>query len=788
MNSENQTTNTSSSQIEASYQRAQTLMQGFRTQRLVQNDQLLPYWIEDTECFWYVRAHKVSKGPSAIVGRQYRLVDAKALTNEPAFDHSALAKALAQASEQEVNAEDLPIGHITMTLSPLTVRFTAFGRYWQFEGDNHTCIEVEVEHAIAENEILSPDGKQIAFVRNNNLWVRDVESREEQALTYDGEEFFSYAAPATAYGVPWGLTGLGAQWSPDSQRLFTVQRDTRLVKTLPMVNHLPRDGSIRPTVEYTKVAYPGDDNVEEYRLLAIEVATGRTCRANYRQIPVGANDRGFFTVSRLGWWARDSRHTYFIDLERGDQVVRLVEFDTDTGATRIIFEETSDTYINVKPEEMDLPLHISLPETNELIWWSERSGWGHLYLYDLNTGELKHPITSGEWRVRNILDVDVSARELLIQTAGRKPGRNPYYRDICRVHIDTGKLTTLQSGNEEYVVHTIATANKLIVEPAEGISPSGNYVVATRSRADQVPISLLINRNGKILMELETADISNLPNGWQWPEPIKLTAADGKTDIYGTLFRPSDFSENKQYPVINMIVGGPWFSAVPHGSFHNSRGYADRYYFQGAALAELGFMVVVIDSRGTPLRHKSFQDACYGWIPAAANTADHRTGIEQLAARYPFMDLNRVGVYSPTGYQGGIQNLMENPDFYTVGVISLFQDSRLISCTIEGDKYQGKDGPANDKRFPEQLANDWEGKLLLIQTLYGGVTSCYPPAGAFRLIEAFRQANKDYDLLVVPDTDFIMGTYEMRRAWDFLVNHLQGIEPPKTFKLGEFSW
>lgn len=548
--------------IEGRYHRAEILMQGLRTQNLVQNDTVLPNWIEKTDCFWYARANRVGKAPTAKIGKEFRLVDAIALTNDSAFDHAALTAALAKVSAQEVNAEDLPISRMKITLSPLIVCFTAFGRRWQFDGDNSTCTEVDLV-SVGPFETLSPDGKQVAFARDNNLWARDTVTGEERALTEDGEDCLSYAATASAYGAPWQYpAGLaGAQWSPDSQRLFVVQRDNQQVNILPLVNHLPENGSLRPTVELAKVAYPGDEHVETYRHLSIEVASGRLCEADYRQTPVCPSDWAYFTLSRLGWWASDCRHAYFIDQERGDQIVRLVEFDTNTGTTRVLFEESNDTYINVKPDAMDAPHYTYLPDTNELIWWSERSGWGHLYLYDLNSGELKHAITSGNWRVRDILYVDTARRELWIQTAARVPSRNPYYRDICRVHIDTGELTTVLSTDHEYDVHEQKTnilrlLGKIGVSERKisGVSPGGDYVVTTRSRVDQVPVSLLLNRDGDTLMELESADVSNLPENWQWPEPVKMLAADGNTDIYGVLFRPSDYAEDKKYPVINLIV------------------------------------------------------------------------------------------------------------------------------------------------------------------------------------------------------------------------------------------
>lgn len=771
-------------EITRRYQRAQTIMQGLYTQKLVQNDNLLPHWIEHTECFWYRRADKT--------GKAFRLVDAKAKTNTPAFDHAALAAALANSAQQRVDAEDLPFSYITLTLSPLTVRFTAFDRHWQFNNESQTCQEERVT-LVGKYEVLSPDGKWIAFTRDNNLWVRDFTSGEERALTDDGKEDYSYGGNAAPYGKEWLSTGLGgAQWSPDSQRLFVLQRDTRQVKTLPVVNHIPQNGSLRPTVEHTKIAYPGDEHVESYRLLAINVATGQQCEADYQHIPVSVADTGFLTWAKLGGWRNDSRHTWFIDQERGDRVLRLVEFDTTTGATRILFSETSDTHITIKPDIVDFPLHMALPETDELIWWSERSDWGHLYLYDLRTGKLKQTITRGDWRVRAVLQFDQKRRELWVQTAGRSPGRNPYYQDICRVNIDTGELTPLASSDHEYLIHPSGLSvmiEQILGEGHEhysGIAPSGNYVVATRTRADQPSVHLLFDREGKPVLELETAHTTHLPEGWSWPEPVTLTAADGQTAIYAVLFRPSNFDEDKSYPVINLIVSGPWWSAVPHGSFHACRcGSTETFYFQAAALAELGFIVVIIDSRGTPLRNKAFEETSYGWIPSGANTADHRTAIEQLAKRYPAMDLTRVGIYSPSGYPGALQNAFECPDFYQVAISNHHQDSRLIT-SIEGDTYHGMEGPTDGNRFPEQLVEQWKGKLLLIQDMVGGSAMGYPPASTFRLVDALRQANKDFDLLIVPTSD--TNNYEVRRTWDFLIRHLQGVEPPKEFKLEGFSW
>ena len=786
------------------YQHAQTVLQGLRTQSLVQNDNIEPHWIDAGTSFWYLRHLKN--------GKQWRLVDTQALSNDLAFDHSALAQALATAAGEAVSPEALPIDILKLSLSSRRIDFAAFDRLWQFDEHTQGCRELSQPYApnatfvqTQLEEIPSPNGALIAFTRDHNLWLREVATGDEHALTHDGEAFNTYAATSSASGVTGDMIEL--RWSPDSRRLFTLQRDSREVKTWPMVDHRPDKGKLRPSTQAIKLAFAEDEQVERHRLLTIDVLTGERCPVDTAPIVVGIDTLGFF-LSRRAWWAADSRHAYFVAYDgKSYQQLQVMAVDTETGQTRVILTETAPTYVNFKPEYMDAAQYRYLAETNELIWWSQRSGCGQLYLYDLGSGELKHPITQTEslseplaesyqgWQVRNILHVDAQRRELLIQTAGRVPGRNPYYRDICRVHIDTGEFTTVLSTDDEYGVHTVFDVNKMfdVAETHDnGVSPNGEVIVATRSRVDRVPVTLVLNRAGDTIMELETANIAHLPAGWQWPVPVAMDAAGPdaqghKTTIYGSLFLPADYSADQQYPVINCVVSGPWLCAVPHGSFHTSRGYAERYFFQAAALAQLGFMVVVIDSRGTPLRHKAFEESSYGWIPAATDIDDHRQGIEQLAQRYPAMDLTRVGLYCITGYPGGLQSLLGSDNFYSVGVVNTCMDTRLMSRTGEYvDKHHGLDGPSKDQRYPEQLAENWQGRLLLIQILAGWASAAYPAGGSLRLVDALQAANKDLDLIVRSNdrASWGLSPYEQRRTWDYFVKHLHGVEPPREFKLG----
>ncbi len=515
------------------------------------------------------------------------------------------------------------------------------------------------------------------------------------------------------------------------------------------------------------MAWPGDEHMEAYQFLAIEVDSGRIERADYPACPLFYPAiLGFFT-GRNGWWSHDSRRAYFLELEQDHKMARLIEFDTHTGKTRQLVEETSDSSVTLTPDSHLAPLLMPLLDSNELIWYSERSGWAHLYLYDLDTGQRKNPITQGSWLVRNILHYDAQRRELFIQTAGRVNHRNPYYSDICRVNIDTGQLTPLLSTDHDYMVCDQFSRESYSDPTARGVSPNGRYVVTSRSRVDDVPVTVLLDRDGKKILTLETADISGLPDNWQWPESVQLKAADGKTDIYGLVFRPSDFSPDKSYPVLDLSSS----FLMPTGAFTNNLG-GSMYYLPPMAYAELGFIVVMISGRGTGngLRDAAFATSDKGFS-ARYTQEDSIAGIKQLAQRFPYMDINRVGVGSFGANSAPLTGLLDHPDFYRVGVsASPFGNGCLFAAM-----------KPNPECVPIDIkAKHLKGKLLLI---HGMMDDVMPVAITFRLVEALQKANKRFDMLVMPNLNLDSTGYTILRAWDYFVQHLLGAEPPEAFKL-----
>ncbi|WP_181040115.1 S9 family peptidase [Paremcibacter congregatus] len=780
-------------EMQERYERAKTLIRGtiqhpykakdLRNQLIV-NEEPYPHWIGDEDIFWYARDVK----NNGDIYREIRLVDANKKTNKPAFDHKRFAEALSKASGTKLGAKDIKfadsmfrfgnIGDVSITFAPYQMHFKYAGKNWLYAVKNNKVKEVQ---KAPKGDMQSPDGTQIAFIKNYNVWLRDAKSGVERALTTDGAAYFAYGG-ITGPSAEWTSLyfPMNASWSADGKKLLVIQNDARLIEGVEEATFVHADGSLYPKVQKIRQGTVGDEHVGEARYVAIDVETGEKQCSDYRTMPYTMHHITPFQRN-LAWWGKDSHLAYFLDTGRYYKSVRLVQFDTHTGATKVLFEETSDTRVKLTQQGEEEPTTMVLPETDELLWYSERSGWGHLYLYDLKTGKLKNAVTQGDYVVRNIVRYDAKHRELYLQTNGRVKGRNPYYRDLVRVNIDTGKMVTLASSDHDVNGHSPQNLHTYEMggHGVNGVSVSGNYAVYSKSRVNTAPVSYVVDRSGKTVMELETADISKLPKGWQWPEPVQTVAADGKTDIYGVVYRPADFDPKKSYPVISHVMNTPRYAITPRAAFGTGSNWNMLF---PQALAELGFIVVQFDGRGTPYRSKAFADHSYGWFDSASELSDHVAGIKQLAKRYSYIDIDRAGIYSSMWGQGAVLGMLQHPDFYKVGVEGFYADDRVM-LSMHTDRYNGPKARP-DRKTPTELVGNLKGKLLLMTTTNPGYFSGFSTlAGTFQLMDALQAANKDFDTVVEQRVGWLRTSYQERRAWDYFVRHLQGNEPPKEFVL-----
>jgi dipeptidyl aminopeptidase/acylaminoacyl peptidase len=610
------------------------------------------------------------------------------------------------------------------------------------------------------NLVPSPDGKLAAFLRDDNLWVRDLASGRETQLTTDGVKDFGYAtdnAGWTRSDRPILL------WSPDSRKIATFQQDQRNVGDMYLVE--TRVG--HPVLQAWKYPLPGDSVVSMIQRVVIHLDGPRVVRL---QMPPDQHRSTLcdHIACGGGWadveWTPDGSQLVFVSTSRDHRQEQLRVADAATGAVRDVYRESVPTFFESGNGKINWH---ALPATHEFLWFSERDDWGNLYLYDLGTGQLKRQITKGPGNVLQVLRVDEKARVIYFTGAGREAGRDPYFRHLYRVGFDGGDLKLLTPEDADHAVT---------------LSPSGQYFVDSYSRPDVPPVTVLRDAAGRLVLTLEKADISRLvATGWTPPVPFTVKARDGKTDLYGLMFRPTGFDSTKNYPIVNQIYPGPQTGSVGSRSFSAARGDA-------RALAELGFIVVELDAMGTPYRSKSFHAAYYGDM-GDNGLPDQVAGMKELGRRYPWIDLDRVGIWGHSG--GGYASLdamLRYPDFFKVAVSESGNHDNREYEDDWGEKWQGllerkPDGTSSyDSQANQNLAKNLKGKLMLV---HGTMDDNVPPYNTLLVVSELVKANKDFDLLLLPNRAHGYGPdsqYAMRRRWDYFVRNLLGAEPPAAYE------
>ncbi|MEQ1764002.1 MAG: DPP IV N-terminal domain-containing protein [Pyrinomonadaceae bacterium] len=609
--------------------------------------------------------------------------------------------------------------------------------------------------------VRSPDGKKEVFIKDWNLYVRDSATKQERQLTTDGVKDFGYATD----NAGWTHSDRAiVKWSPDSKKVATFQQDQRHVSDMYLVT--TNVGA--PKLEAWKYPLPQDKEIAKIHRVVIDVETGTTVRFKMEpddhrgtlsdDIAVG----GVFGDNR---WSADSSTLAFVSSSRDHKSAKYRVANVASGDVRDVFEEKVATQYESGQGAENWEY---LPESNEAIWYSERDDWGHIYLYDLATGRVKNQITKGNFVVSQIEKIDRKARVIYFYANGRESGRDPYFSHFYKINFDgTGiQLLTPEDGNHQVT-----------------LSPDGKYLVDTFSKPDVPQVVNLRDMNGKMITEIEKTDISRLrAAGWKPVTPIKVKSRDGKWDLYGLMFTPTNLDRSKKYPVINYIYPGPQGGGVGTRNFGPSRN-------DNQALAELGFVVIVIDGTCNPDRSKSFHDVCYGNM--ADNTLeDQIAGIRELAKTHTYLDLGRVGVWGHSG--GGFATaaaMFNYPDFYKVGIAESGNHDNRNYEDDWGERYIGllksvEEGTDNYEKQANQIyAKNLKGKLLLA---HGGMDDNVPPYNTYLIVEQLHKANKDYDLIIFPNARHGYGgdsLYMTRRRWDYFVKHLLGAEPPKEYKL-----
>ena len=734
------------------YQRAMTLRDRYQPLALGVVDQV--NWIESSDRFWYRRTVEG--------GNEFIVVDAATQAKTPAFDHAKLAAAISAATGGKYTAVTLPFSTFSFVDGGNAIEFTLGGPggragatggrppAWRCALDTYKCAEsparqgrgarggggglggpvrapFDVNGAAPKK---SPDGKHEALVRNYNVAVREIGKRDVRILSTDGSEG-GYYDPDTL------------EWSPDSTKLVVFKVTPGYRRYIHYVESSPED-QLQPKDSVMQYAKPGDV-LDVERPVIFHVQDGKQIVVDNALFP------NAYDMTRPEWRKNGTAITFEYN-QRGHQIYRVIEADGETGKARAVISEEPKTFFCYSGKKY----RHDIDDGREVIWMSERDGWNHLYLYDGATGAVKNQITRGEWVVRSVIGVDETKRQILFTASGMYPGKDPYFVHNYRINFDGTGLTTLTS----------ADANHRVT-----FSPDRRYFVDLYSRVDMAPVfELHEGDGGKLLATLEKADISRLTAaGWKPPEVFVAKGRDGVTDIYGVIFRPTNFDPSKKYPVIENIYAGPQDSFVPT-SF--------QAYNQMQSQAELGFIVVQIDGMGTSNRSKAFHDVAWKNLKDAG-FPDRILWHKAVAAKYPYYDITRVGLYGTSaGGQNSLGGLLFFPDFYKAAVSAAGCHDNRMDKIWWNEQWMG--WPIGEQYSESSnVDNAWrlEGKVLLV---VGEMDHNVDPSSTMQVVNQLIKHNKDFELLVVPGMDHGSGgAFGEHKRYDFFARNLLGVNPPE---------
>lgn len=719
------------------YNRAYALREKYNAKHVLYAG-VVPHWVDQTSAFWYVRQTEK--------GKEYVKVDAASKKRTALFDQQKMASALTEKAGREINAYNLPLQNCRLNISLDTLRFQLDGKFWAYSIKNNRLLDegaipsrgkerhwMEVDDEKEGSPVTSPDGKWTAFIKNDNVYVREVATGKEKQLSQDGTLSNYYSSYI--------------QWSPDSKSVVSCRIRPVEKRYVYYVESSPADQA-QPKLHKQEYAKPGDEL--RFKVPCIfEVESGR------RLIPSTELFSHQYELSGPMWNA-DSKAITFEYNERGHKVYRVLEMSAVDGSVRTLIEEKEEKYVNYPRIYRNY-----LSDGKRIIWSSERDNYNHLYLYDRATGKPLNQITKGEWYVRGVQHVDETNEVIYFSANGMKKGEDPYLIHYYKINFDGSNLVELT--------------------PEEGMhqcwySSDYKYLVDVYSKVDQAPIAVLRDaKNGKIRMQLDKADISALlANGWKAPEVFSAKGRDGKTDMWGVIYRPSNFDPSKKYPVIEYIYSGPGDQYVPK-TFSS-------YNWWMTSLAELGFIVVQVDGMTTSFRSKEFEEVCYKNLKDAG-LPDHIAWIKAAAQKYPYMDIDRVGIFGcSAGGQESTGAVLFHPEFYKAAYSACGCHDNRMDKIWWNELWMGY--PVDESY--SACSNVDNAHLLSrpLMLVVGELDDNVDPASTMQVVNALIKANKDFELVVIPGAHHTMGEdFGEHKRYDFFVRHLMGITPPSWDKV-----
>lgn len=699
------------------------------------------HWFENKEGLWFVDYSKH--------GKMFKTVSLKNYKINSLFDHQKMARSLSSVLNDTINAADIPFETIEEEDDHL-IGFIK-GKQYILDIKNNTITPVSKKEKIDKNEFesKSPNGKWIAFARDYNLFIKSTQTNEEHQLSFDGKKNFEYATWYGWYDTIEGENGIlpkhfGVNWSEDSKWISTSVCDLRNASKMYLLDW-SIDSLYRPKLLSYYRGSPGDTNMVRMKPVFFNVETKKEVKSS---LP---NNTHINAVSTR--WGKKSGTVFADYLERGFQKGFVLKLDLNKNETTALIKESSNT--NIDNFEYWL-----LEEKNKIIFLSERSGWRQLYEVDLKTNKTT-PITKGNYYINDIEYIDKDNGIVYFTASGKEKNRNPYHQQLFKTTLQ-GEITLLTPENANHII---------------SFSKDGKYFTDNYSTI-QVPTKTVLRdtSTGKVLTLLTEADVSQKKEiGWKTPEVFQLTAKDNKTIIYGALWKPTNFNPQKKYPIIDHTYTGPHTQMFPK-SFNKC--------FMNQSLAELGFVVMMVDGLGSSGRSKYFHDSSYKKM--GDNLKDHILAIKYLGKKFDWIDIERVGIFghSAGGFDTG-RALLAYPDIYKVGVASSADHDFRMEKAWWPEMYMGWPiDESYEKTSNITNAHNLRGKLLIT---HGGIDENVNPSATFKLAEALIKADKDFDLLILPSQHHgyhgVHRKYFIKKRWNYFVEHLLETNP-----IWEFSW